>query len=182
MAADDRNSGITRRRFLEGSVSATAEVLAVGAPVPVAPLSKAQSTLESDPAPAGVKIALEEHFVIPETLDASSAAAGSSDFQQQIAEIGSRRIAEMDRGGVELCILSLTAPGIQGIVGTSDAIKVARRANDRLAEAIVKYPKRLKGFAALPIEDPQAAAQELTRCVKELKSCGALVNAILAVR
>jgi gamma-resorcylate decarboxylase len=52
---------------------------------------------------------------------------------------------------------------------------VARRSNDYLAEHIAKYPKRLKGFAALPLQDPQAAAQELTRCVKELSFCGALV-------
>jgi gamma-resorcylate decarboxylase len=39
-----------------------------------------------------------------------------------------------------------------------------------------KYPKRLKGFAALPLQDPQAAAQELTRCIKELSFCGALVS------
>jgi 2,3-dihydroxybenzoate decarboxylase len=34
----------------------------------------------------------------------------------------------------------------------------------------------LKGFAALPLQDPQAAAEELTRCVKELGFCGALAN------
>ncbi len=32
------------------------------------------------------------------------------------------------------------------------------------------------GFAALPLQDPEAAAEELTRCVKELGFCGALVN------
>jgi 2,3-dihydroxybenzoate decarboxylase len=131
---------------------------------------------ERGPSPAPGKIALEEHFVIPETLDASFAATGSADFQQQIAELGSRRIAEMDRGGVELSVLSLTAPGVQGIPNTSEAIRVARLANDRLAEAVAKYPTRLKGFAALPMQDPEAAAQELTRCIKELKFCGALVN------
>jgi 2,3-dihydroxybenzoate decarboxylase len=45
-----------------------------------------------------------------------------------------------------------------------------------LAENIAKNPKRLKGFAALALQDPQAAAQELTRCIKELSFCGALVN------
>src|SRR5260370_14615226 len=32
------------------------------------------------------------------------------------------------------------------------------------------------GFAALPLQDPEAAAEELTRCVKELGFCGVLVN------
>lgn len=82
----------------------------------------------------------------------------------------------MDRGGVDLCILSLVGDGIQSIPDVSEAIGVARRANDHLAEQIAKNPKRFKGFAALPLQDPQVAAQELTRCVKELGFCGALVN------
>src|SRR6516165_8789865 len=43
-------------------------------------------------------------------------------------------------------------------------------------ENIAKKPKRLKGFATLPLQDPDAAAQELTRCVRDLGFCGALVN------
>ena len=77
---------------------------------------------------------------------------------------------------MQLSILSLVAPGIQAIPNVSEAISGARRANDHLAESIAKYPKRLKGFAAIPLQDPQAAAQELTRCVKELGFCGALAN------
>ena len=50
------------------------------------------------------------------------------------------------------------------------------RCNDYLAKNIAKNPKRLKGFATLPLQDPDAAAQELTRCVRDLGFCGALVN------
>jgi 2,3-dihydroxybenzoate decarboxylase len=88
----------------------------------------------------------------------------------------SGRIAEMDRGGIEICIVSLVGPGIQAIANPTEAVELARRANDYLAEGIAKNPKRLKGFAALPLQDPNAAAQELTRCTKELGLCGALVN------
>jgi gamma-resorcylate decarboxylase len=45
-----------------------------------------------------------------------------------------------------------------------------------LAENVAKNPKRLKGFATLPLQDPEASAQELTRCVKDLGFCGGLVN------
>jgi len=126
----------------------------------------------------GGKIALEEHFALSETIDTSYAKQDlrTPEFRRQILDVGSGRIAEMDRGGVEICILSLGAPGIQAIPDIPKAIALARRANDYLAENIAKYPKRLKGFAALPLQDPQAAAQELTRCVKELGFCGALVN------
>lgn len=122
------------------------------------------------------KIALEEHFVIPETLAASYGAPGGPDFQHRLQDIGSSRIAEMDRGGLDICILSLVGDGIQAIPDVSKATHTARLANDQLAEQIAKNPKRFKGFAALPLQDPQAAAQELTRCVKDLGFCGALVN------
>jgi 2,3-dihydroxybenzoate decarboxylase len=117
------------------------------------------------------KIALEEHFDFSATENPSYAA-----LRLQLQELGNGRIAEMDRGGVEVSILSLTSPGIQAIIKARQAVEVSRQANDHLAENIAKNPKRLKGFAALPLQDPQAAAQELTRCIKELGFCGALVN------
>jgi 2,3-dihydroxybenzoate decarboxylase len=130
------------------------------------------------------KIALEEHFALPENIDTGYGPQSAADywtqygpdFRLQIQDMGNERVGEMDRGGVELCVLSLGAPGIQAIPVISQAIATSRRANDYLAEHIAKYPKRLKGFAALPLQDPQAAAQELTRCVKELGFSGALVN------
>jgi len=133
---------------------------------------------QPESAQATGKIALEEHFALAETIDTSYAKQDlpTPEFRQQILDVGSGRIAEMDRGSLEICILSLGAPGIQAIPDIPQANALARRANDYLAEHISKYPKRLKGFAALPLQDPQAAAQELTRCVKELSFCGALVN------
>jgi 2,3-dihydroxybenzoate decarboxylase len=53
---------------------------------------------------------------------------------------------------------------------------VAREANDHLAAEIAKRPDRFAGFAALAMQDPEEAARELTRCVKELGFVGALVN------
>jgi 2,3-dihydroxybenzoate decarboxylase len=39
-----------------------------------------------------------------------------------------------------------------------------------------KRPDRFAAFAALPMQDPEAATAELTRCVKQLGMVGALVN------
>lgn len=38
------------------------------------------------------------------------------------------------------------------------------RSNDTLA--VQKHPTRYVAFAALPMQDPEAASRELTRCVK----------------
>jgi predicted TIM-barrel fold metal-dependent hydrolase len=178
-----RKNRITRRGFLElGSAGfAAAGLLADASAAKAAPEPGVKvDTPKPDSAPMTRKIALEEHFALPETADITGFTQGdrssSSKFRLQIQDMGSGRIAEMDRGGLELCILSLVSPGIQGIPGIPQAIAAARRANDYLAEKIAKYPKRLKGFAALPLQDPQAAAQELTRCIKELGFCGALAH------
>ena len=172
---------ITRRGFLElGSAAlATAGILGDVKAADAAPVREdAEIAPQPDSAQAAGKIALEEHFALAETIDTSYAKQDlpTPEFRQQILDLGSGRIAEMDRGGLEICILSLGAPGIQAVPDIQQAVALARRANDYLAEHIAKYPKRLKGFAALPLQDPQAAAQELIRCVKELGFCGALVN------
>src|SRR5262249_53343188 len=123
------------------------------------------------------KIALEEHFVLAETIDTSYAVRDlPPETRHKILDVGSERIAEMDRGGLDICILALTAPGVQAVPNAPQPIAQPRRTNDCLAENVAKNPKRLKGFAALPLQDPGAAAEELTRCVRTLGFCGALVN------
>jgi 2,3-dihydroxybenzoate decarboxylase len=176
MTRNDQNGHVTRRNFFGQSarVVAGAGLLATSnsAKANVGAREKVSSGLGLMPS----KIALEEHFVIPETLGASYGAPGGPAFQRRLEEIGSARIAEMDRGGLGVCILSLVGDGIQAIPNVSEAIRIARRANDHLAEQIAKNSKRFRGFAALPLQDPQAAARELTRCINELGFSGALVN------
>ncbi len=177
MRTVDRNGRITRRVFFERTARAVAGAgLLTTANSADAANMRAPEALNANPKPVPGKIALEEHFVIPETLAASYGALGGPELQRQLEDIGSARIAEMDRGSLDVCILSLVGDGIQAIPNVSEAIRIARRANDHLAEQIAKNPKRFKGFAALPLQDPQAAAQELTRCIRELGFCGALVN------
>ena len=59
---------------------------------------------------------------------------------------------------------------------TATAIRTAKSGNDFLAKEIQKRPDRYSGFAHLPMQDAKAAADELERCVKELKFCGAMIN------
>ena len=53
---------------------------------------------------------------------------------------------------------------------------MARETNDFLAKAIASHPGRFAGFAALPLQSPDAAAVELARTVKELGFVGAMVH------
>jgi predicted TIM-barrel fold metal-dependent hydrolase len=124
------------------------------------------------------KIALEEHFAIPATL-ADSKVFGADvweELEPRLTDFQDKRLRLMDASGVEIMIASLNAPAVQAIHDVKRAIHVAREANDHLAAEIAKRPDRFRGFAALPMQDPDVAAQELTRCVKELGFVGALVN------
>ena len=126
------------------------------------------------------KIAFEEHMAIPETLGETRSFAGDSgrwdDFTHQILDMDSRRLDNMDETGIEFALQSLNAPGIQGILDTAEAIRVAKKGNDTIAEAVARHSDRYGGLAALPMQDPDAASAELTRCVKELGFKGAMVN------
>jgi len=124
------------------------------------------------------KIALEEHFAIPATL-ADSQVFGAHVWEElgpRLTDFQDKRLRLMDASGVEIMILSLNAPAVQAIWDVKRAIAVAREANDVLAAEIQKRPDRFAGFAALPMQDPDEAARELTRCVKDLGFVGALVN------
>ena len=124
------------------------------------------------------KIALEEHFAIEATLgDSQVFGARVWDvLGPRLLDIQDMRVAEMDRHGVATMILSLNAPAVQAIHDVKRAIAVAREANDVLAGEVRKRPDRFAAFAALPMQDPDAASEELRRCVEELGFVGALVN------
>ncbi len=126
------------------------------------------------------KIAFEEHMAIPETVQATKSFAGETgrwdDFTTQILDMGTRRLENMDETGIEFALQSLNAPGVQGVLDTQEAIQMARKGNDTIAEAMALHPDRYGGLAALPMQDPDAAAAELTRCINELGFKGAMVN------
>lgn len=125
------------------------------------------------------KVALEEHFAIPDTLaDSKGFLADDTwpELESRLMDIQERRLAEMDRHGMQMMILSLNAPAIQGIADPRKAADIARRANDFVAREVAKRPDRFQALAALAMQDPEGATHELVRCVKELGFRGALVN------
>ena len=81
----------------------------------------------------------------------------------------------MDEAGVDMQVDLAWRAGRAEAAGRHVAADVARRANDRLAEAVARHPTRFAGFAALPTTVPEAAARELERAVKELGLKGAMI-------
>ncbi len=93
----------------------------------------------------------------------------------QLVDLGEGRIKIMDENGVDMHLLSLTAPGVQ-MFNADLANELVRIANDRMAEACRKYPKRFAMLASFAPQDPKRAVREMERAVKDLKCNGFVVN------
>jgi predicted TIM-barrel fold metal-dependent hydrolase len=130
------------------------------------------------------KIALEEHFAIDLTIEQSKIYTRPGVWEKlrsDLLDVEEQRLERMDKSGTAFAILSLNAPGTEGIPDPLEATHVAKRANDALATFVSRHPRQLGGFAALPMQDPEAAALELERCVGELGFHGFLVNGFAQV-
>jgi 2,3-dihydroxybenzoate decarboxylase len=128
------------------------------------------------------KIALEEHFLSPGFEDYWTATVGNVDpkvvdmLVSRLTEFGETRLAAMDQAGITRSVLSIAGPGVQSERDAATARRRAAESNDFLAREVAKRPDRFSGFGHLPMQDAKAAADELERCMRDLKFCGAMIN------
>jgi predicted TIM-barrel fold metal-dependent hydrolase len=127
-------------------------------------------------------ITLEEHISTPEFLEVTAKVLhGDSvmDFwkanRAKLLDVGKDRIAEMDAAGIDLQVLSLSGHGMD-MLDPATATALARHTNDKLAAAVQAHPERFAAFATLALQEPEKAALEFERCVRQLGFKGALVN------
>jgi 5-carboxyvanillate decarboxylase len=142
------------------------------------------------------KIATEEACTIPEVVNAMrdvvraggsnldlpllaaiyDAPAGTKPrFLPELLDLEAQRLADMNRNGVEMQLLSLTAPGVQ-MFDTDTATSLAIVANDRLAEIVRRHPSRYAALASFAPQDPGRAIKEMERATKNLRFNGFIVN------
>jgi len=135
-------------------------------------------------------ITLEEHY-----LDPAIGAAGAAEFAAHspgfttafhpstglpftptpdvLADLDEGRIADMDAHGISMQVLS----GLSTQYLSADvAVELTRATNDLAAAAVARHPDRFSAFASLPTTVPQAAVDELTRCIDELGFVGTMIN------
>ena len=129
-------------------------------------------------------ITLEEHFATPEFFDgparfvkerAEKIGGRYAEVVDRLCDVDAKRLAEMDAAGIDMQVLSLSAPGVEQME-TADAIAMARDTNEYLADAVKKHPTRFAGFAAVPTGAPKQAAEELERRVRQQGFKGAVIN------
>ena len=85
------------------------------------------------------------------------------------------RLADMDRHGVAMQLLSFTAPGVQAFDAGLGS-EMAERANDYLAVAVRAHPNRLAGLGTVAPQSPSHAAREVRRVMTELELSGIIIN------
>ncbi len=70
-------------------------------------------------------------------------------------------------------VLTLCLPPIEQMATGTQAVDLARMANDSMADLAHRYPERFVGFAAsLPIDDTDASVREIDRAVHDLGALG----------
>lgn len=145
-----------------------------------------------------LRIATEEAFATQEQIDvflrmiregtadkgmvslwgfyAQSPSQRAVQIMERLIDLGETRIAAMDATGIDKAILALTSPGVQPLLDLAEARAIARRANDRLAEACARYPDRFVGMTAVAPQDPEWSAAEIRRGANELGFKGVQIN------
>src|ERR1700733_14545501 len=143
------------------------------------------------------KIAVEEAFSIPEVAAALKQVArapgdsadlplvrgiydaqggyGSMKFLDGLLDLEDVRLKDMDANGVDMHVLSLTAPGVQ-MFDADTACDLATLANDRLAAVIRRHPTRFAGLASFAPRAPRRAVREMERAIRELHLNGFILN------
>jgi predicted TIM-barrel fold metal-dependent hydrolase len=82
------------------------------------------------------------------------------------------RLKMMDEFPDMVQVLTLLGPPIEAMVKTEEAVDLAKIANDEMAEWVAKYPDRFAAAAALPMNDMEAALNEVDRAINDLKLRG----------
>lgn len=91
------------------------------------------------------------------------------------------RLAAMDRTGVDFQVLGPNPLTYFHHIPIAEAVAFCRTHNDAMAALVCRYPARLGGLASLPMQDIDAAVEELTRSVRELGLLGAQIGTDLTV-
>jgi predicted TIM-barrel fold metal-dependent hydrolase len=119
-----------------------------------------------------LSITLEEHFTSKAFIAKYGSLASSfgPTLASKLGSLSDSRISDMDAGGVRRQVIS-HSPFFE-----APSPELCSAINDELHDAVVAHPDRFSGFATLPMDKPQAAADELRRAVRELGFVGTLVD------
>ena len=86
------------------------------------------------------------------------------------------RLRRMAEAGIDFQVLSPNPLTFLHFIDAATAARFCRTFNDALSGLVARYPERLAGCAALPMQDIGAAAEELERAVNDLGLLGGYIG------
>ena len=99
----------------------------------------------------------------------------SFEIDNKMADLGEGRLRDMEEGGIDIEILSLSPPGVQ-CFDPDDGTSWARKTNNELALLVKKHPDRFIGLACVAPQNPGEAADEVERSATELGLKGIILH------
>src|SRR6202165_329013 len=110
------------------------------------------------------------HHLSPPTYIAASNAGNFGDplMKNWTPE---KTIADMDKAGVAVAMLSVTTPALNFTSGEA-ARKLARECNDYAARLVADHPGRFGSFAMVPLTDVDGSLHEIAYALDTLKADG----------
>jgi aminocarboxymuconate-semialdehyde decarboxylase len=127
-----------------------------------------------------MKIDVHSHFYTREYVEAirkfdSEKGSKITGINFSLWTSAEERIELMDRAGIDLEVLSLSAPNVY-FEDHALNLDLARMTNDFVAEVSRKYPDRFAGIASVPMLNIEDALTELDRAIGELGLRGVVVG------
>ena len=126
-----------------------------------------------------MKIDMNAHILPPKYRETFYKAAPRGFYIQDVVESLPTlfdldyRFRIMDKFEGMMQVLTLSSPPVEVIQEPAVSLDLAKRANDEIAELVMKYPDRFAaGVATLPMNDMDAALVELDRAIRDLKMRG----------
>ena len=110
-----------------------------------------------------MRIDVHAHYIpaaLPELANRRGGFGPAANMRDSMSDL-TQRLADMDERGIDLALVS-APPYVQ-----NSAPDICRNMNDATAAAIAGS-ERFLGLATVPMQEPDVAAQELERCVKDL--------------
>ncbi|WP_372983676.1 amidohydrolase family protein [Microbacterium sp.] len=122
-------------------------------------------------------IAIEEHMLPRDIIESAGIDLGLrvGGRAAQLDDLGEGRLQVMDDAGIDVQVLSALGYFVQDLEPAA-SVQWSREINDRLAATVAEHPDRFQAFASLPVRDPTASVDELTRCVQELGFVGTMIH------
>ena len=143
-----------------------------------------------------MKIDVHAHYVPEKCLDAEAKATDGHIHGMRIVQEGSRQVAytnnarnlaldppqiysierrlkDMATQWVDMQVLSVPPFLFFYATGPAQCLELCQKINNALAETVQNYPDRFVALANLPMQEPEMAARELERSVRELGLRGA---------